>query len=376
MTIISWGTAARGGGSRSTANNGHGSSGGGAGEAVDARNQEKSENCEREVAVHAPGGLRQEPEVAVVALALPPARVEGPPKRWRDACGVEAIWPVKKQRSAVAGTCERGNVLVEANRAAAAATLFPRIQEPAKCGAGENVQKNRPFKDASNMDGVIYTAPSRKKVHRSPGGKAVDERKEEKVGPCALAVAVHGSHDLRQVSEVAVLGLAVPTRNDQEATKRGCDTNGEEACWLIKKHCQAAAVCEGGNGALDQVNREVHSMPSPIIEEAVKHRAGENVKNKDWPLKDIPVPAAVDARNRGTDALAKKELDLHVVYKNQAAAVCRELKNLPIPDAKATRGKITNQSDCKTKKQPSKSMPTVVGSEDSYISGLSTRLQS
>ncbi|KAL6619956.1 hypothetical protein ACP70R_035095 [Stipagrostis hirtigluma subsp. patula] len=249
MTIGSLGTAANGGGGGSgprssvlappkkrkiTLDKSGGFQGACAGAVMDAADQERAWNSE------CPGDRRQE---SAQAPALPPPtpRAQEPVKRGRSANGEEISWATKKQRSAVAAAISRGNVIAEMNRAAAAATSSPIVQEP-----------------AVNWDGVERI------FRRSPEGSAgepLDERKEEKVRPCELAAPVHGLEGLFQEPKVAVLDLSLPLPMAPNTTKRDRDTNGENLCWLPKKHCRA--LCKQRNCAVDQVNTALPSITSP-----------------------------------------------------------------------------------------------------------------
>ncbi|RCV15744.1 hypothetical protein SEVIR_3G084300v4 [Setaria viridis] len=213
--------------------------GGSAGGAVDARNQENAGNSQH------PGCPRQEPKVAVqVALVLPlPLRAQEPekPKRRRDA-STAMFWVSKKPRSSVAAARERGSVIAEANRAAADATPSPIVQEP-----------------AVDMDGG---EPICKKARRSPGG-SIGGKEEQKLRPFVFADPVHGLDWLRQDSEVAVLDIASPSRRAKKSVKRDHHKIVEEASRQIKRSCSAPslAVCKGSNGTVDQENIRVLSDP-------------------------------------------------------------------------------------------------------------------
>lgn len=216
--------------------------GGSAGAAVDARNQENAGNSQR------PGGPRQEPKVAVqVALVLPlPLRDQEPekPKRRRDASSV--IFSVsKKPRSSVATALERGNVIAEASRAAADATSSPIVQEP-----------------AVDMDGG---EPICKKGRRSAGGRIGVNKEQKKPRPCVFANPVYGLDWLRRYSEVAVLDIASPSRRAKKSVKRDHHKIVEQASMQIQKSCSAPSleVCKGSNVAVDQENIRVSTGRTP-----------------------------------------------------------------------------------------------------------------
>ncbi|CAN6349322.1 unnamed protein product [Urochloa humidicola] len=198
-----------------------------AGGAMDARNQENAGNSER------PSGPRQEPKGAVQAalvLRLPlPLRAHEPekPKRWRGAIS-GMFWVSKKPRSAVAAARERGNVIAEANRAAAEAISSAVVQEP-----------------AVDMDGGETIC---KKSRRSSGGnigRVVDEEDEQKLRSCVLTARVHGLDWLCQASEVAVVDIALPSRCAKKPVKRDRNQIVEEASRQIKRSCSAPslAIC-------------------------------------------------------------------------------------------------------------------------------------
>ncbi|CAN6344824.1 unnamed protein product [Urochloa humidicola] len=215
-------------------------------EDVDARNQQNVWNSER------PGGPRQEPKGAVQAalvLRLPlPLRAQEPekPKRRRDAIS-GMLWVSKKPRSAIVAARERGSVIGKANEATAQATPFAIVEE-----------------SALNMNGG---EPICKKSRRSPGwsiGMAVDEKEEEKLRPCVFAARVHGLDWLRQDSEVAVVDIALPSRRAKKPVKHDLHQIVEEASRQIKRNCSAPAlaVCEGSNGAVDQIKRVLKAPSS------------------------------------------------------------------------------------------------------------------
>ncbi|CAN6358075.1 unnamed protein product [Urochloa humidicola] len=148
-------------------------------EAVDARNQENSWNSER------PGGPHQEPKrvfQATLVLHLPlPLRAQELEKSKRPHDAIfRMFWVSKKPRLAAAAAPERGNVITEANKAAAEAMSSAIVQEP-----------------AVHMDGG---EPIRRKSRRSVGGSigmAVDKKEEEKLRPCVFTARVHGLDWLR-----------------------------------------------------------------------------------------------------------------------------------------------------------------------------------
>ncbi|XP_052156754.1 uncharacterized protein LOC127774534 [Oryza glaberrima] len=120
--------------------------------------------------------------------------------------------------------------------------------------------------------------------------------------------------------------------------------HGQEA-GQVAPEAATAAIADGAGVAVDSVLTK--------MQELVNHGSCGNGKNN-----------------------VRKSRRIHMKQAT-AVPVSDELKNLHSQEAEAAHGKITDQSDCEIKKEPRQScMSSIVGSDDSHISGLSTRLQS